>query len=706
MKSLFANYALQGAAISLAVLAVVLLAPRLQKRYGSRWLCRLWLVITLLFLVPFRLFIPTAPGVRLPTPAVLAAPIISAPAEEKAGFGKDEAALPAATGEVPPEEPHETAGSTAGKAASPLFQGSPRPTFSPLALASFLWLLGAAAMLLWQLAATLWWNCRALRRAQAPSPSWQQAFSTAFAASGLARQPRFVCSGAVGGPLVAGLFRPVVFVPEGDAPGAAGQLMLAHELTHLKRRDLAFKGLLLLARALHWYNPAAWLLMRRAGRDIESACDEQAVAGRGGAYRAAYCEALLAAARMGRLPALSSSFALTKQDMLARFARLRDLSPKRRGLAVFAALGLCAALAGGMVACGEAPAPAPAATPAPTPFPTASPMPDRSGSQEAWSEVYSVQFEPHYINNYSSYDGFVLQIYPYYKTDYTLPAIPTEVLTFADLLGGDDSFRWHCQRGSHGYTVPSLGLWDIAIPSPKDSNQLIVCSSRNGAKTWTLQTIDLSAYVNAFSRREGWNPEEGEAYPTLYQYQFVNPEIGFLVFGCQYDFISLSGDSSTATAQGITVLRTLDGGKSWQQMAANSPLPLSASVYGSNQIYFCNENLGYAASHSYDPASDLINHLVLFETQDGGANWQPIDLTKLEQAIPYGGGTSGYHVCYIMGRDPDTNDPGSLLVGAYASRHQENPILLFTNDYGASWAWKPRHGFPASRGGEAGGRLA
>ena len=57
--------------------------------------------------------------------------------------------------------------------------------------------------------------------------------------------------------------------------------MLTHELTHLKRRDLAFKALLLVVRAVHWYNPAAWLLARLAGRDLEAAATNRPWPGAG-----------------------------------------------------------------------------------------------------------------------------------------------------------------------------------------------------------------------------------------------------------------------------------------------------------------------------------------------------------------------------------------------------------------------------------------
>ena len=176
------------------------------------------------------------------------------------------------------------------------------------------WLAGAAAVALWQ-GGGLSALAAACGGAGGPGRAgWQQALDDAQAAVPLRRRPRLLASAAVRGPVTAGILRPVLLVPQAGPAPADAALMLTHELTHLRRHDLAFKLLLAAACALHWYDPAVWLLARRAGRDIEAACDEQVVAGQGSAFRAAYSDALLHAARMGRAPALTTGFALSRRD--------------------------------------------------------------------------------------------------------------------------------------------------------------------------------------------------------------------------------------------------------------------------------------------------------------------------------------------------------------------------------------------------------
>ena len=106
----------------------------------------------------------------------------------------------------------------------------------------------------------------------------------------------------VGTPLTFGVVRPVVIVPKAcsGAQGWAGERMrfvLAHELCHVRRCDVALKCVLAAAVSLHWFNPLAWVMWVMAARDIELACDEAAVRSlaRGplGQVRAEYARTLI-----------------------------------------------------------------------------------------------------------------------------------------------------------------------------------------------------------------------------------------------------------------------------------------------------------------------------------------------------------------------------------------------------------------------------
>ena len=80
----------------------------------------------------------------------------------------------------------------------------------------------------------------------------------------------------VDAPVCVGFFRPRVLLPYGRESLGDDEMdcVLCHELWHIKRRDNLFKLLCCIAVCLHWFNPAVWLMLTLANRDVELACDE------------------------------------------------------------------------------------------------------------------------------------------------------------------------------------------------------------------------------------------------------------------------------------------------------------------------------------------------------------------------------------------------------------------------------------------------
>lgn len=92
---------------------------------------------------------------------------------------------------------------------------------------------------------------------------------------GSKRHIRVRVSDRIVAPLTCGLFRPTILLPKTlTETGEDLELILAHELTHIRRGDLFYKLLLVGAASLGWLNPLAWVMLILANRDLEFACDE------------------------------------------------------------------------------------------------------------------------------------------------------------------------------------------------------------------------------------------------------------------------------------------------------------------------------------------------------------------------------------------------------------------------------------------------
>ena len=96
-------------------------------------------------------------------------------------------------------------------------------------------------------------------------------------------------------PLTVGLMRVStrVLLPERDYSQEELQLILTHELVHLRRDDVSAKVFYAFARALGWFQPLTWLSMRRSADDLELSCDEAVLLGEDESKRRAYAELLL-----------------------------------------------------------------------------------------------------------------------------------------------------------------------------------------------------------------------------------------------------------------------------------------------------------------------------------------------------------------------------------------------------------------------------
>lgn len=112
--------------------------------------------------------------------------------------------------------------------------------------------------------------------------------------AGLANAPALKESVLLAVPATLGIRRPVILLPAEWRSWSEEQFdaVLAHEISHVARRDALTQILSLIHRAIFWFNPLAWWLDVQFTDLAEQASDEAALAS--GADRARYAETLLA----------------------------------------------------------------------------------------------------------------------------------------------------------------------------------------------------------------------------------------------------------------------------------------------------------------------------------------------------------------------------------------------------------------------------
>ena len=108
---------------------------------------------------------------------------------------------------------------------------------------------------------------------------------------GIRRHIPVLCSPEVSMAMTWGLRRPVVMLPYTARrwSDARRQVVLLHELAHIKRGDYLIHLAVHIVQAFYWFNPLVWIATRRVHVEQERACDDQVLqAGTGACDYAAH----------------------------------------------------------------------------------------------------------------------------------------------------------------------------------------------------------------------------------------------------------------------------------------------------------------------------------------------------------------------------------------------------------------------------------
>ena len=251
--------------VTVLVLLVLALRRPVAKRFGAGAAYALWLLPLIRLVLPplpsgwvFRPILAGSSGEAVPLPPVPPPP------------GTTENAVAFIV------RAKETSTPTIEEFAAPIAEiSTASPLNWPLILAT-VWLVGAGIAF----AVSVHRHRNFMQvvdgEAEDACASLQEMAAETAAEIGLKRPVRVCSSYIPDGPMVTGLTRPIVLLPawfEEDYSPTEQRAAIAHELTHVKRRDLWALQFANAAMALQWFNPFAYLALRAFRSDQEAACD-------------------------------------------------------------------------------------------------------------------------------------------------------------------------------------------------------------------------------------------------------------------------------------------------------------------------------------------------------------------------------------------------------------------------------------------------
>lgn len=273
MQAFLATLLQCSLSMSLITLAYVAMLPLLAKRYAAKWLYMVWLVIAVSWIFPFR------PRIDLPFLPVQLLP-----------FASDTLSSPIIiTGDVV----------------------NASPTISLWHVLVMIWILGVVSVVLYH-ALRHGRFMKMVRRWSEPVTDLESLgiLDSLKSEMGIKAQVGLNVCQSIASPMLVGFFRPAILLPPIKIEDNELSLILKHELIHFQRHDLWYKAVILVATALHWFNPVVYLMAKATALECEISCDAMVLQGVGFQQRKQYGETIIGIVRNGAKPrtVLSTNF--------------------------------------------------------------------------------------------------------------------------------------------------------------------------------------------------------------------------------------------------------------------------------------------------------------------------------------------------------------------------------------------------------------
>ena len=230
---------------------LLLLKPITAKRLPARWQYCVWVALLISMVIPAYKLIPKKRGSKAFNSAAK-----SNGAEHSA-----------AAGEINPD--------TVVTYDTPIeyreVNLSPKIQIRLFDLIAYIWGAGVLIFLLVVMISYFRFLCH--KNKNAVKISDNKIFSEVKKELKIKRRIRLKASSDIGSPMLVGILFPTVYIPCREIPDNNMRMVLLHELTHYKRKDLLVKWFAILVNAVHWFNPLCYLACAALSEACEVSCD-------------------------------------------------------------------------------------------------------------------------------------------------------------------------------------------------------------------------------------------------------------------------------------------------------------------------------------------------------------------------------------------------------------------------------------------------
>lgn len=152
----------------------------------------------------------------------------------------------------------------------------------------------------------------------------------------------------VGTPMLIGILKPYIIIPDINFDEKQLQNILLHEISHLRRFDIVLKWITMIAASIHWFNPLMYFVKKEINHACELACDEAVIKNLNPAEKQAYGDTLISVVAEHKYPlgVLQATMCEEKKSLKERLVAIMNHSKKSRLIVVISLCVLAAAVTG------------------------------------------------------------------------------------------------------------------------------------------------------------------------------------------------------------------------------------------------------------------------------------------------------------------------------------------------------------------------
>lgn len=137
-------------------------------------------------------------------------------------------------------------------------------------------------------------------------------------------------------PMVVGLFKKTIILPSDITSIENYDMVLKHEIIHIKNKDIECKFLLLFLRIVYWFNPIIYKFVEQIDEVLELRCDEIVLENQSQEYKIKYAQVLLNQIEFNRKQryVFSMNFANKRGNIMRRFSNIVDKTKKKNVIGI------------------------------------------------------------------------------------------------------------------------------------------------------------------------------------------------------------------------------------------------------------------------------------------------------------------------------------------------------------------------------------